>query len=405
MHTQRDATPHTCVCSYIASLTECVQMSTRRHLNRDGIAHANADSVTHERHVEQRARLREVEWVPATVADTSATEFRLQAHGLAMPNGLYYVGVGETERSVGGAEFEDVCAAVNWNRRWNTAVMQRRKKVPEGTPGSLNGFVTQSSKVRRKRSAFACEEFIVNFAPWQMTFLNEQLRLLDEVKQSSESREEFLRAMVDDARIAVVSRFRSFTGRDCVGSYVHFDSNKIHVAVIHSRVSAENALVGEAALRTVGPWSVAQNRITNLGLCDEGDHRLRENLEKFAGRHGGEKKPLDIELHDVLDERFSDAVAKMGESATQRFEKSKQSYRRWKTESRQKSVLRSSHSLKSGYATLRLLLPLLPPKIRAAVSMARGAAAAFTVVQAFLDELQPATARKEVREVQHEVAI
>ncbi len=116
-------------------------MSLRRHLTRDGIAHANADSATHKRHVSQRAARRTIEWVPAIAEPNAAAEFRLQADELEIANGVYYVGHGNDERAVCGTEFEASCAAVNWQRSWNTAEMQRRVKVAADTPGSKDAIL------------------------------------------------------------------------------------------------------------------------------------------------------------------------------------------------------------------------------------------------------------------------
>jgi hypothetical protein len=39
-------------------------MGLSRHLDFNGIAHANADSKTHARHVHQRRQMRGVSWIP-----------------------------------------------------------------------------------------------------------------------------------------------------------------------------------------------------------------------------------------------------------------------------------------------------------------------------------------------------
>jgi hypothetical protein len=123
-------------------------------------------------------------------------------------------------------------------------------------------------KVRRLRSAPACEEFVVNF-------LNAELVRWEAAGISPDKRSEMLAALTDELRRDVVAEFQKTTGRDVVGSYIHFDSNKIHLGVIHSRVGPANDLVGDKRLGTVGPWTTAQNRIGKLGLLDAGDQRLQ----------------------------------------------------------------------------------------------------------------------------------
>jgi hypothetical protein len=354
-------------------------VSLRRHLSREAIAHANADSPTHERHVEQRSRQRAIEWVPATVDTNAASEFRLQADGLNLEKGVYHVGVGCTERNVSGTEFESVCAAVNWQRRWNKAQMKRGDKV---------------ATVRRKRTHEACEEFVVNLSPWQMKFVNEQLSFWKTAGVTEVERKGLLLGLLENLRPELVARFQNVTGRDVIGSYVHLDSNKVHFGIVHSRVSANNELIGQKSIRTVGPWSTAQNRIVQMGLADAADHRLRENLEKFHCRHGGNVMPLDIELHERLDAKFDTLVTAMGKDAEHRFEAAKKYYGKWKQTNRRESVVRSSASATIAYETLRLLLPLLPSQVRAAVSIARTGLQAFNVVSGFLkaiksDEAQP----------------
>jgi hypothetical protein len=379
-----------------------VQVSLRRHLSRDSIAHANADSDTHARHVEQRGRHRAIEWVPSAVDVSASAEFRLQADDLSLTKGVYYVGAGEAERCVSGTEFESACAAVNWMRRWNIAKMQRKVKVPTGTPGSKDGLLTKDSKVRRKRQDPACEEFVVNLSPWQMSFVNGELNLWKGGDVKAEERKALLLSLLGKLRPALITRFQEVTLRDVIASYVHLDSNKIHFGIVHSRVSAKNELLGEKTIPTVGPWTTAQSRIAKLGLVDAADHRLRENLEKFHKRHGESTRPLDVELHELLDSEFEAVVTTMGADAVKRFDTAKEHYGTWKIANRQQSVVRSSTSATVAHETLRLLLPLLPPQLRTAIAITRTGVQAFQVVNAFLNVAQPIDAPQHFQKPQPE---
>lgn len=352
-------------------------MSLRRHLSRDGIAHANADSDTHQRHVAQRARLKTVEWVPSAVASTGASEFQLEGGDLGLSKGVYYTGCAISERSVSGPEFEAVCAATNWERRWNSATMKRKNKL---------------CTVRRKRENPACEEFVVNLSPWQMTFLNVQLTGWTKAGVGADARRELLLALVEKLRAGLVQKFEAETQRSIIGSYTHLDSNKIHFGIVHSRVGPDNKLVGKKVLPTVGPWSTAQARIAKLALTDAADHRLRENIEKFKRRHGEDVEPLDIALHEALDASFNAVVCGMGLEAVEQFREAKDHYARWKVANRRQSVVRSSTSATVAYETLRLLQPLLPPHVRTAISITRTGVEAFKVVNSFLNAAQPISA-------------
>lgn len=377
-------------------------MSLRRSLSREGIAHANADSPTHERHVKQRARLREFEWIPAVADENPASSFRLKAEGLRLGQGTYFAGDSFNEKEVKGEEFEKHCAAVNWERRWNLADMTRKVQVRDAdNPGAFKSEA-RVSKVRRKRSTPACEEFVVNFSPWQMEFINRQLASWTETGMASDQRHDLLLSLLNDSRKDVLTRFESLTKRSIIGSYIHFDSNKVHVGIVHSRVGPDNTLVGEKTLGTVGPWTTAQNRIAKLGLVEESDHRLRENLEKFGKHNKKGARPLDIELHEALDRTFEKSVLKFGNGAERRFTESKEHYRKWKTNSRHSSPTRSSTSLKVAHETLRLLLPFLPPQIRAGISAARTAADAFRFLNSFLVAPSPP---EEKPQLQPEVAL
>ncbi len=345
-------------------------MPLSRHLNKEGIGHANADSSTHARHV-QRRKMNSVEWVADEVTtENSAVEFKLKADGLNLGQGAYWIGFGESETGATGVEFESHCNAVNWSRRWNLAEMTRAGK---------------KCQVRRKRTSPACEEFVINFSPWQMKFINGELARWEAAGIAADKRKEMLVALVDGIRRDVVADFKKRAGRDCVASYIHYDSHKIHIAVVHCRVGPENTLVGEKRLGTVGPWTTAQNRISKLGLVDPGDSRLAENLEKFHSRFGNDRQPLDIFLHELLDSRFAEKVAGIGPDAVKRFEEAKDYYKVWKQKSRREAVYRTAGSQRIAWQTLRLVSPLLPPQLRAALSIARTCVQAFKVVGVALD--------------------
>ena len=364
-------------------------MSLSRHLNKDGIGHADADSATHAKHVRQRRQMNGVEWFAEEVAtENSAVEFKLKSADLNLGQGAYWVGAGDTEKSAQGVEFQAHCNSVNWSRRWNNAEMNRNGK---------------KCKVRRKRNAPACEEFVTNFAPWQMRFINEELSLWEKAAVPPEKRREMLVALVDEIRSDLVTAFKLATGRDVVASYIHWDSNKVHVGIVHSRVGPENNLVGEKRLGTVGPWSTAQNRLSKLGLVDAGDSRLAENLEKFHSRFGNNRQPLDITLHNLMDENFSKKVAGMDASAGKRFEASKVYYKEWKLKSRREAAFRTAGSQRIAWQTLRLITPLLPPQVRTALSIARTCVQAFQVVGVALDAVTSPSAPQTSKDQQPEI--
>jgi len=91
-------------------------MGLSRHLDSGGIAHANADSQTHARHVRQRSAQRALSWLPEAVEDNPAQEFRLKTDGLNLGQGAYWTGFGDAESSVSGQVFQDHCNAINWAR-------------------------------------------------------------------------------------------------------------------------------------------------------------------------------------------------------------------------------------------------------------------------------------------------
>lgn len=348
-------------------------MSLRRHLNAEGVKHADADSLTHSRHQRQRQEQRALEWIPESAAENPAQEFKLNADELSLSQGLYCIGYGAEELHASGEAFQAHCNSVNWSRRWNSAPMKRGDKM---------------STVRRKRSSPACEELVVNLSPWQMKFINRELELWKEAGLSPEERRPLLLGWIQELRKDVVKEFKEATGRDVIGSYIHLDSNKVHLGVIHSRVGADNSLVGEKSLGTVGPWSTAQNRISKLGLLDAGDKRLQENLEKFGSRFGS-RVPLDIRLHDTLDARFDELVARLGQDAGKRYEASIEYYRSWKIKTRREAVNHSPASQRVVFQTLRLVAPLLPAPIRSALALSRTATQAISVIGTAVDALGP----------------
>jgi len=312
-----------------------------------------------------------VEWIADAVPpENPSAEFALQADGLALGNGRYFVGSGDSEKQVEGAEFERHLSSVNWDRRWNYAAMKRGEKV---------------CKVRRKRTTPACGEIVTNLAPWQMQFLNGELRRWEQAEIPKEKRAEMLLAFLAPLRSAVVAEFASATGLEIPASYLHFDSNKVHAGVIYSHINKDNQLVGVKYLRTIGPWSVAVSRATELGAADPADGRLRDNLERFAKRHGADTEPLDLRLHRVLDREFEKLVAGMDDDAGHRYEEAKEYYKTWKTKNRREAAFRSSSSQRIAWQTVRLLTPLFPPPVRAAVSLARTAVQVFRVLSVALD--------------------
>jgi hypothetical protein len=364
-------------------------MSLSRHLNKEGIGHADADSPTHARHVRQRRKMNGVEWHAEEVeTENAAIEFKLCAVGLNLGQGAYWTGFGESETSVPGAVFQGHCNSINWERRWNLAEMTRAGK---------------KCKVRRKRTSPASEEFVVNFSPFQMRFLNGELARWEAAGITAEKRMKMLVALVDEIRRDVLADFKTRTGRDVVASYVHWDSNKVHIGIIHSRVGPNNDLVGEKRLGTVGPWTTAQNRIAKLGLVDAGDSRLADNLEKFRARFGENRPPLDVALHDLLDERFSEKVAGMGNDAVKRYEESKDYYKAWKVKNRREAAYRTAGTQRVAWQTLRLIAPLLPPQLRAALSIARTCVQAFQVVGLALDAVSSPSVSQSPKEPQPEL--
>lgn len=350
-------------------------MSLRRQLNTEGIRHANADSKTHARHVDERRQQRGIQWVPELIHEENpAAEFRLQTGDLSLPNGLYFTGSGDAEKQVPGPDFEKHLAAENWARRYYIGTMHRGEKV---------------CAVQRQHKGPALGENITNFSPWQMRFLNEELRRWELAGILGEDRKEMLLAFLKPLRLTVVEEFIAATGREVPGNYVHLDSNKIHIAVIQTRTNRDHQLVGDKFLRTVGAWSVAQFRIVGIGSGDPGDGRLAQNLERFANRHGDGVQPLDIRLHSVLDRKFDEMVAAMGHDAVLRYEAAKQHYREWKTKNRRESALNSPSSQRIAWDVIRLVTPLFPPQLQATLRLAHTAVQVFQVISAALDAITP----------------
>ena len=354
-------------------------MGLRRQLNADGIAHSNADSLTHITHCLHRKEKRLVEWVPESAPHDSPSEiFKLRRDGLEINNGYYYVGSPECEEQVEGAAFENHLSAANWQRRWNYGQMKRGDKI---------------CTVRRKRKQPAIGETVVNLAPYQMTFLNSELERWENAGISSEKRTEMFLALLEPLRKAVVTTFKEQTGWDVVASYCHTDSNKVHFGVIRTSVTADNQLVWAANqnadryLRTIGPWSTAVWRQKMIGACDASDTRLQQNLDKFHKRHGTDKVPLDICLHEAVDGAFDSVVKTIGGDAEKRFDAAKSHYREWKVKARREAVIRSPGSQRISWDVLRLITPLLPPQVQATISLARTACQAFQVVTTALDTL------------------
>lgn len=346
-------------------------MSLTRHLGRDGIAHSNADSATHARHVKARRHRAKIEWVAQPVEETSAIEFRLHDTILVPEQGRYFVTGKDGEQCVAGSEFENHLRSVNQERSWNYSLMKRGSTV---------------SRTKRKRACPACEEFVVNLAPHQMKFLNEEMKLWEAADLSPSDRKMLFEQWIDDLRRTVVSEFQEVSSRDVVGSYTHYDSNKIHFGIIHSRVSAENTLVGEKRLGTVGPWTVAQNRLRKLGMADAADTRLDDNLKLFRARYP-DKTPLDIRIHDALDHRFDELVTNSGKGSMARFESAKSYYREWKQRRNQETLYRTPAAQRVAWQTLRLISPLLPSPVRHALSLARTIMNAFSIIDSALNAM------------------
>ena len=347
-------------------------MSLHRQLNQEGIRHANADSPTHARHVRQRKMQRGIDWVPESVSEENPAEvFKLKANGLDLEQGLYFIGNAVNDRQVAGVEFEQHLSAINWDRRWNYAEMKRGDRI---------------SMVRRKRSTPAVGETVVNLSPWAMLFVNTQLEIWEQSGVSASDRRDLLLSWLEPLRKEVVDNFEKATGWDVVGSYIHLDSNKVHFAAIHTRVGKDHRLLGEKSLRTVGPWSVAQARIHSIGAGDPADVRLKENLTKFRSRYG-DKVPLDLLLHQTVDDKFESQVEGMGTDAVARYDTAKSEYRYWKGKARRESVVRSPGSQRIAWDVLRLITPLLPPPVQAGIRVARTAIQAFQVVTSAIDAL------------------
>ena len=351
-------------------------MSLRRHLNKDGIAHANADSKIHSKHVRERRARRNVSWIAeVSEVETSPAVFKLQADDLNLGQGSYWTGFGETESTATGEDFQRHCNAVNWSRRWNYAIMKRKDK---------------ECLVRRKRSSEASEEFVVNLSPPQMSYLNAQLSRWKLGGISDNDRRDLLIGFANELRVAVVTEFAEKSARDVIASYVHWDSNKIHIGVINSRVDKDNNLIGEKYLGTLGPWCVGQNRLKKLGMVDEGDKRLEENLARFHERFDSQRMPLDLHLHDILDQRFDQLVNDSGDGGGGGLDLMRNAiayYKGWKKASRLEAISRTPTASRVAWQTLRLVAPILPPPLRAALSVARTAKMALTVITTALESV------------------
>lgn len=355
-------------------------MSLRRHLNREAIAHSNADSNTHARHVSRRKVDKQISWIAEPSDGAGAEFFSFNPASVGLGQGKYFQGHGTEEREVTGPGFESHLASTNWRRRWNFAQMKRGDKVAE---------------TRRTRSQQACEEFVVNLSPWQNHFIVQTLKQLDESGVPKAKQQQLVEVLVGGIRREVVREFSRISGRDVIGSYIHFDSSKIHVGVIHSRVGKDNHLVGEKYLRTIGPWSVAQSRIARLGLVDKSDTRLQENLQRFATRHGKDRKPLDLHLHEVADEEFAKAVKSLGPQAEARFEASKDFYKGWKKNRRESAILQSATTQRVAWQILRIVTPLLPPQVRIALAVTRTAGQALSVIATALEQVASKSSQPE----------
>ncbi|MDD5198990.1 MAG: hypothetical protein PHC88_04245 [Terrimicrobiaceae bacterium] len=294
---------------------------------------------------------------------------------LTLPNGIYFTGSGGGEKQVPGLGFEKHLAAENWERRWYLGTMRRGDKL---------------CTVQRQHKGPALGEVVTNYAPWQMLFINGELRRWEQAGVSAEDRKATLLAFLNPQRVAVVEAFQAATGREIPGNYLHLDSNKIHVGVIQTRTNRDHQLVGDKFLRTVGAWSVAQARIVEVGAGDPGDGRLAQNLERFAERHGEGVQPLDIRLHAVLDGKFDEMVAAMGDDAVLRYEAAKEHYREWKTKARRESALNTPSSQRIAWDVIRLVSPLFPPQVQATLRLVRTAVQAVQVISVALEAIAPA---------------
>ncbi len=351
-------------------------MGLRRQLNREGIAHAHGDSSVHLRHVLHRQRQRAIQWIPEVVQEVHPADvFKLRSEGLGLTNGRCFIGEGETESEVPGEVFEKHLSAINWERRWHFAKMKRGEKI---------------CTVRRKRKQPAVGEFVVNLAPWQMTYLNRELELWEKAGIAPEKRKEMLLAFFEPLRRTTVKTFKDATGYDVLAAYEHWDSTKCHVGILNSRIGSDNQLRG-GSLKTIGPFSVAVARIQQVGAGDPADPRLGQNLERFRARHGKDAVPLDMQLHAALDSKFDELVVATGPDAEMRYDAAKQHYREWKTKARRDSVVRSPGSQRIGWEVLRLVTPLFPPQVQATIRFARTAYQAFQVVSTALDSISTIT--------------
>ena len=245
--------------------------------------------------------------------------------------------------------------------------------------------------VRRKKKQPAVGEFVVNLAPYQMTYLNRELELWEKADIAPETRKEMLMAFFEPLRQTAVKTFKDSTGWDVLGAYEHWDSAKCHFGILNSRIGSDNQLLGVKSLKTIGPWSVAVDRIQKVGAGDSSDSRLGQNLERFRARHGEDALPLDMQLHAALDSKFDELVAATGPDALKRYEAAKEHYREWKAKARRDSVVRSPGSQRIGWEVLRFVAPLFPPQVQATIRFARTAYQAFQVVSTALDSISTMT--------------
>lgn len=337
-------------------------MALQRSLTIDGIRHANADSSTHARHVRERKERKGINWIPQAIdSEDPAAVFKLRADDLELGNGRYFLGALGSDREVNGQEFESELAKINRERSWQLGSMSRNGKA---------------RPVRRKRSAPAIGEVVVNLSPWQMGLINRYIKEWEDQGIGSADRRALLEAWLEPMRGEVLSHFRERTGREIVGSYWHYDSNKVHLGIINTRVRADHTLVGTKSLRTIGPWSVAQSRIYQIGAGDAGDKRLQENLERFRQRHG--EMPLDIDLHQTLDSVFDRQVQAIG--AEVKYEQAKSEYMEWKERQRER-LLPRHNSEEMLWIAMRLITPLLPPEVRTAIRVCRSTYELFGTIQ------------------------
>jgi len=343
-------------------------MSLRRSLSREGIAHANADSITHARHVEDRRARRQIDWVAEPVEDSGAEIFQLKnPERLGLSKGRYFLG---DDSEVCGVDFEHTCNEVNRLRSWYRGTMKRG--------GGRR-------PVRRKRRSPACQEIVVNLHPAQMFFIQKLLKGWEENGVSSEQRRELFESLVNDLRDGVIAEYRAASNWDLVGSYIHYDSNKIHVGLIVTRVNQNNRLSPERSLGTLGAWSVGQNRLRRLGLVEAGDRRLDENLSRFSSKFG-DRPPLDLRLHDRLDQDFEKIVTDL--KAEDIYHQSEKDYIAWKLRARRHAFARSPGALGVAWGLLRHISPLLPPGLQAALSVSRTALQAFQILDSALAAAQ-----------------